>query len=299
MLILNDINITAELQNFRNRSIKHADLVNDLSAMRVLSISHIFPVNRFRKDLCVTEYMANGMKDLIKFAYSDIAMEKASIDTLGYVHQLQHAILMGTTTTTNIDKAIKKCCTSILELTPAVSASSESSFMEKYLMPFIRTVFLYKAPENMIYSLSDGAQITSTKKPDIMIGMKLPTSFSTIREHYLFFVEVKKPNPTSKYQAEDDYTKVLKHMKVSIDHQINIGIERPKSFGVLCEVCVGGFSLVENSFCLMNVVLSVEILSVARNYMNSFNELYAAKDKKNVAMKSLMKASFITRFIKK
>lgn len=38
--------------------------------------------------------MANGMKDLIKFAYSDIAMEKASIDTLGYVHQLQHVKTM-------------------------------------------------------------------------------------------------------------------------------------------------------------------------------------------------------------
>jgi hypothetical protein len=46
---------------------------------------------------------------------------------------------------------------------------------------------------------------------------------------------VKRLDATSKYQAEDDYTKLKKQMKQSIDSQLGLGIKDPVSFGLLME----------------------------------------------------------------
>lgn len=48
-------------------------------------------------------------------------------------------------------------------------------------------------------------------------------------------MEVKRPNTSSKYQAESDYVKLLKEMKSSIDLQITLGVSTPLSIGLLIE----------------------------------------------------------------
>lgn len=55
------------------------------------------------------------------------------------------------------------------------------------------------------------------------------------KDYYFFFVEIKRPSTQSKYQAEDDYVKLLKEMKGSIDNQLLLGIENPSSLGLLVE----------------------------------------------------------------
>jgi len=55
------------------------------------------------------------------------------------------------------------------------------------------------------------------------------------RELYFFYVEVKRPKVKSVYQEEDDYVKLLKQLKESIDNQLKLGMKNPKSFGLLCE----------------------------------------------------------------
>lgn len=55
------------------------------------------------------------------------------------------------------------------------------------------------------------------------------------REVFLFYVELKKPDKDSKYQVEDDFVKLCKHMKHSIDKQAAIGIEAPVALGLWCE----------------------------------------------------------------
>lgn len=52
---------------------------------------------------------------------------------------------------------------------------------------------------------------------------------------FAFFVKVKRPGQTSKYQAEDDYVKLMKEMKDGLDKQINLGFDSPFSFGLLAE----------------------------------------------------------------
>lgn len=49
-------------------------------------------------------------------------------------------------------------------------------------------------------------------------------------------VKVKKrPDTSSKYQAEDDFTKLMKMMKDSVDEQLYLGIDNPTSLGLLVE----------------------------------------------------------------
>lgn len=52
---------------------------------------------------------------------------------------------------------------------------------------------------------------------------------------FALFVEVKRPGQTSKYQPEDDYTKLLKEIKDSLDKQVDLGFVNPFSFGLLME----------------------------------------------------------------
>lgn len=67
-------------------------------------------------------------------------------------------------------------------------------------------------------------------KPDFMIGAKLRR-----QDVYFFYVEVKRPDTSSKYQLENDFTKLLKQMKFSLDSQLHLGISNPTSLGLLVE----------------------------------------------------------------
>lgn len=55
------------------------------------------------------------------------------------------------------------------------------------------------------------------------------------RDIYNFFVEVKRPDAKSIYQEEDDYVKLMKQMKGSIDNQAYLEMANPVSLGLLCE----------------------------------------------------------------
>lgn len=63
-----------------------------------------------------------------------------------------------------------------------------------------------------------------------MLGIK-----NRKRELFNFLVEVKRPDTLSKYQEEDDYTKLMKQLKLAIDNQLKLGVQNPYSFGLLCE----------------------------------------------------------------
>ncbi|KAG2234470.1 hypothetical protein INT48_004849, partial [Thamnidium elegans] len=111
----------------------------------------------------------------------------------------------------------------------SIPMSSEASFSEKYIMPAVRRILLENADKNIVYSLIDKPEDTG-KKPDFMIGAKKRRT-----ELYFFYMEVKRPDTTSRYQVEDDHTKLLKFMKESIDKQLRLGIEDPMSLGLLVE----------------------------------------------------------------
>lgn len=67
------------------------------------------------------------------------------------------------------------------------------------------------------------------KKPDLKIGFK-------DRKRLIdpIFFEVKRPQIESKYQEENDYIKLLKQLKASVDYQVQLNIESPVALGVYC-----------------------------------------------------------------
>lgn len=77
---------------------------------------------------------------------------------------------------------------------------------------------------------NDGFDKKSEKKPDIKIGFK-----DRHRVVGCVYFEVKRPNVASKYQEEENFAKLLKQLKASLDYQVALNISSPVSFGVLCE----------------------------------------------------------------
>lgn len=76
----------------------------------------------------------------------------------------------------------------------------------------------------------DGSEKKQAKKPDFIFEIQ-----DRKRELYYFYIEMKRPGSKSVYQEEDDFTKLLKHLKKSIDDQAMLGMKTPESFGLLCE----------------------------------------------------------------
>lgn len=66
------------------------------------------------------------------------------------------------------------------------------------------------------------------KKPDIMIGTELKK-----KNHYFFYVEIKRRSINSKCQVENSSVKLMKEMKDSIVSQLRLGVNNPSSLGLL------------------------------------------------------------------
>ncbi|KAI9254796.1 hypothetical protein BY458DRAFT_520644 [Sporodiniella umbellata] len=133
-----------------------------------------------------------------------------------------------------------------------IADCSEASFMDSMLQD---------VGKDILYAL-----------PDFMIGTKVKS-----KDLYFFFVEVKRPKVMSRYQPEDDYTKLMKQMKGSVDDQLCLGVENPLSLGLLVEgytctlfqtailadgvyipMAINSFSLVEHHHHLVHIPSIVE-----------------------------------------
>lgn len=191
------------------------------------------------------------------------------------------------------------------------SERSEDMFFERYLKPLIGEAVLKSCSKDFVCSGSDApdSNVPSKKKADFMLGYK-----DRKREIFLFYVELKRPGKVSKYQVEDDFVKLCKHMKYSIDNQAAIGIESPVALGLWCEgfvcslikmtlveegvympVVVRKFRLPESEFELLSLPRAMECLNFVLEEVKSFPEKYNARTKK-AAIKKYMKPSFISSY---
>ncbi|CEG77361.1 hypothetical protein RMATCC62417_12126 [Rhizopus microsporus] len=144
---------------------------------------------------------------------------------------------------------------------------------------------------------------------DFMLGFK-----DRKREVYSFFVELKRPNKLSKYQPEDSFCKLLKHLKHSTDHQAKLGIENPVSLGLRCEgflyalvrmtlveegvylsVTISKFRLPESNADMMNLPRAMECLSFVLEEIKNLKKKYKVR----TAIKKFTESSFIAKFVKK
>ncbi|KAG1172066.1 hypothetical protein G6F36_011639 [Rhizopus arrhizus] len=198
-----------------------------------------------------------------------------------------------------LDVNVKAACLEFVSsLATKCSKRSEDMFFDRYLKPLIREAVLKSCSKDFICSGSDASDpnVPSKKKADFMLGYK-----GHKREISLFYVELKRPNKFSKYQVEDDFVKLCKHMKYSIDNQAAIGIEAPVALGLWCEgfvcslmkmtlveegiyvpVVLRKFRLPESESELISLSRAMECLNFVLEEVKSFPEKYNARTKKAI-----------------
>lgn len=65
-LLVDKVDITSALKKFRKTSVKEAEKGKGLNNLRILSLSHIFSINKVNKDKCVAEYSREDEKKALK-----------------------------------------------------------------------------------------------------------------------------------------------------------------------------------------------------------------------------------------
>lgn len=84
-LVVKDFDITSFLQKYRKKNMKIARSTSDLSNMKILSLSFIFPVDKYSEDTSITKYFGENVNDhIFDQLYSDVRVEKASTEAVIY-----------------------------------------------------------------------------------------------------------------------------------------------------------------------------------------------------------------------
>ncbi|KAG0931592.1 hypothetical protein G6F57_009323 [Rhizopus arrhizus] len=306
-LIIDDLNITNFLQRFRRRNINLAESSNNLNSIGILSLSYIFPVDKFDNNRCTTEYIKNIKTPLYSLGYTNNNINKASNDAIIYCKSLVDAMddnmdieSIVFSPTNKVDKCIKSMCLGLLLRRAHAKDNTEATFTDKYLMPYINEVLLNNCDEGIVYSMIDGVE-GNKKKPDFMLGIK-----NRKRTMFFFFVEVKRPDITSNHQEENDYVKLLKQLKSSIDEQLKIKMKAPVAYGLLCEeegiylpVTIRRLTLPKEKHEFLNIPRVAETLAVIAEEMVRLQTRYNERNRKSAPDEiKFMKPSFVTKITK-
>ncbi|KAI8378552.1 hypothetical protein BD560DRAFT_325196, partial [Blakeslea trispora] len=130
--------------------------------------------------------------------------------------------------------------------------------------------------------------------------------------------DIKGLHYTFKYQIGSDFVKLMKQMKTSIDKQLQMGVQSPVSFGLLCEgfdcsfykmvlavegvyipVMIRELSLVKNRAGSINVPSVVETLVLVKQELHQLkSKLSQVRTSDKVEQKKLIKPSFKSNFKK-
>ncbi|KAI8082267.1 hypothetical protein BDF21DRAFT_361307, partial [Thamnidium elegans] len=167
-LIVDGIDITDALNRFRKHSIKEAEKTNSVNGLRVLSLSHIFPINKFTSSKSVAEYFKEETRQALFLLAGKLrpSLPIASVDAIVHCKNLVDEIEEKNDKMENdlMTIMVKDLASYVCKHNVSIPMSSEASFSEKYIMPAVRRILLENADKNIVYSLVD--------KPDFMIGAK-------------------------------------------------------------------------------------------------------------------------------
>ncbi|KAI9264609.1 hypothetical protein EDC94DRAFT_640275, partial [Helicostylum pulchrum] len=249
-LMVKNINITELFRKFRKRSIAAVENDNNLNSLRILHFD-----NSTRKAL---KSFASKNKPKICQAPAKAAV---------YCQKMENYDEDDEDDEDNDDEddmmsMVRDLAKNKKKYRASAASSSEATFTDKHLLPAIQRVLLRGASEDVTYAMIDKPD-RHKKKPDI----------------YFFFVEIKRPDTTSKYQPEDDFVKLMKQMKSSLCDQLCFGVANPTSLGLLMKVIVDGiympvalkrFSLVEEPHELVHLPAVVEALCFVKDELGTF-----------------------------
>ncbi|KAI8351146.1 hypothetical protein BD560DRAFT_409339 [Blakeslea trispora] len=310
-LMLGDFDVNAFLCRYRKRNIKLAKKTNDLSDMKILSLSHLFPLDKFDEEKCITKHFDEKTRaSMLEIQYKEVKLPKASAKAVMYCKAFSDGDEDDFEAINELEKKMKACCNILKEKKKlAVQKNSETSFMMKYLLPYLEEIFMVNPNKYSIFATVDGVEDHGFI-PDWKLGFAKHKK----KALFCFFVEVKRPGESSRYQKETDYVKLLKEMKSSIDKQINMGLASLFSFGLLVEgfrctlymmrieeegvympKTIKRFSLLQDIEDAVNVPAMVEGLMFVKEYLAKLEPMYNNYDRKK-PLKRMMKNTFLTEF---
>ncbi|KAI8356593.1 hypothetical protein EDC96DRAFT_484054 [Choanephora cucurbitarum] len=264
-LIVDNVDITTALHNFRAKSIKAANQESCLNSLRVLSLSHIFPFDKHHPNKCISSYLKKPEADALKLCFESNKpkLPKSSVASVMYCKNIADDVEEEDEEEEDnqdeMSRVVKRLVTSMTSSNTSIAESSEATFTGKYLKPVVDEILIKNKTQQQVYGEIDTNY--HGYKPDMLFGAKRKR-----KDFFFFFVEIKRPGQTSKYQPEDDLTKLLKQMKHSVDEQLFLGVKAPKSLGLLVEgfdcflyqmiVLEDGiyFPMMIKSFCLVRRV---------------------------------------------
>lgn len=117
----------------RERDIKMAKNVDNLSDLKVLSLSHIFSINNIEEGKSVTKLLDSDgdRKIVLDNFYSSIEVQGASSEAMNYCKDISGREIGQLEPKNNIDCKIKACCHYLLHNNNfSVQVNSETSFMQ-------------------------------------------------------------------------------------------------------------------------------------------------------------------------
>ncbi|RCI02561.1 hypothetical protein CU098_011934, partial [Rhizopus stolonifer] len=205
------------------------------------SLSHIFPINKFDSKKCITKYFDSDTRNILKSLSGGMKPKIIRAPAKAVIYCKKEADEeenddddSGEEEKEDEEKEVmlsmvKDLVKNMKEYRASAANNSEASFTDKYLTPVIQRVLLKNASEELYYALID-KPCKNKKKPDSMFGTRVRN-----KEIFFFFIEIKRPEAASKYQLEDDYAKLMKLMKGSLDDQLCLGVKDPLSLGLLVE----------------------------------------------------------------
>ncbi|CAO3638490.1 unnamed protein product [Cunninghamella blakesleeana] len=271
--MINDINISQFLMDFRKTSILGAKHMKDISDNRVLSLSFVFPFFLNQKLSCTHRTSSNLHLLIINSLDIKKCMSPIFNEAKTWCNDLDEILMKSVSTTRSIsatialemkrylnkimynmnDDDVDENKTMMLDLFFNLimkfqnwsDCFLESTFIYQHIMPFMEHVF--NAEGKLVARVGESI-ITghgyNKGGADMMADYTL--SYEYDHHHYLdiFVMEVKPPKKSSNSQLQSDYIKLGKEMKMMIDALSN------KNIGdkVVCGLLVEGF--VCTSFCM-------------------------------------------------
>ncbi|OBZ80534.1 hypothetical protein A0J61_11417, partial [Choanephora cucurbitarum] len=279
------------------------------------SLSHIFPVAKEIEGKCVLSYLNSQEKEAFQIYSSDSFAEdvdEVSDEAVLFCHKSSKSKIGTLKFKNKYDDIVFELCSQLSNNRASAASNSEAAFINRNLMPLINKLLVDDEPASTTHAMMDSPCVQGVK-PDFALSTK-----TRKRNIFLFFIEVKRNEIDSKYQAESDFVKLMKQMKFAVDQQLKIGVKSPISFGLLCEgfscefftmklavegiylpVLTRQFSLVQNVGDLVHVPAIVETFGLVKEELQKLKEkISKATTADRKQQKELMKSSFKTHFKK-
>ncbi|KAG1148160.1 hypothetical protein G6F37_001482 [Rhizopus arrhizus] len=94
-LLIQEINVTEYLLKYRQRNIKLATLNNNLSDLQQLSLSYVFPANKFDEGKCAFKHLQEEERQrILDNLYAGLIINRATSNAVLYCKDVADAILM-------------------------------------------------------------------------------------------------------------------------------------------------------------------------------------------------------------